>query len=321
MIYVVCPAANATGGTELCHQLARTLLDKGVPASMLYVGKRLESPVPERFKKYALPYITDIRAPGAGDTVVIPETRTLMVHDFPASKKYIWWMSVDNYFLSLWHRKRRKRIAQRIRRWLGLEKLFDFSDASVDHLCQSHYAVEFLRQKGVTRCAYLSDYLNDAFFVEQQATQRADRVIYNPKKGYEFTRKIIEANPDIEFTPIENMTPAQIRTLMQTSKVYIDFGNHPGKDRLPRESAICGCCIVTSRDGTAAFAQDLPIPEHYKIDKKDESIAEIGRVIRSLLAGYDEKIRDFQPYVEAIRGEPKAFLEQVDAFIAASRRA
>lgn len=29
---------------------------------------------------------------------------------------------------------------------------------------------------------------------------------------------------------------------MRKAKVYIDFGFHPGKDRIPREAVMCGAC-------------------------------------------------------------------------------
>lgn len=54
---------------------------------------------------------------------------------------------------------------------------------------------------------------------------------------------------------------------MSKSKVYIDFGNHPGKDRIPREAAISGCIVITGKRGAAAFAEDVCIPETYKFDE------------------------------------------------------
>ena len=36
MIYVLCPADVKTGGTELLHQLVKTLTDVKVPAGIVY---------------------------------------------------------------------------------------------------------------------------------------------------------------------------------------------------------------------------------------------------------------------------------------------
>jgi len=43
-------------------------------------------------------------------------------------------------------------------------------------------------------------------------------------------------------------------------KLYVDFGKHPGKDRMPREAAVHGCCIITGRRGAAGNPFDIPIP-------------------------------------------------------------
>ena len=43
---------------------------------------------------------------------------------------------------------------------------------------------------------------------------------------------------DLRWVPLIGMTTEEMRSCMSKSKVYIDFGNHPGKDRIPREAAI-----------------------------------------------------------------------------------
>ena len=48
-------------------------------------------------------------------------------------------------------------------------------------------------------------------------------------------------------------------------QVYIDFGHHPGQDRLPREAAACGCLVVTGTRGSAGFHADVPLPPALKL--------------------------------------------------------
>ena len=317
MIFIACPAKTATGGTELCHQLARCLLDKGLPTQMLYMGKNKSPLVAPRFEKYAAPYITDIRAVKPGDVVVMPETLTGMLFELSHARRFVWWMSVDNYFYSLRHRKWRKRIIQQTKRLFGLENKFGFNDENIGHLCQSHYAANFLKQRGVSNTMFLSDYLSEDFLAKSTPTARANTIAYNPSKGFEFTQKIIAANPDLNFVPIKNMTPAQVKDLLCKSKIYIDFGNHPGKDRPPREAAVCGCCIITSRDGSACFTEDVPILEKYKFFRTEDSLEEISKAIRDTLLNYESCILDFKNYAELIRNEPQLFMQQVENFVAA----
>ena len=44
MIYVLCPADVKTGGTELLHQLVKTLTDVKVPAGIVYTEISEEHP-------------------------------------------------------------------------------------------------------------------------------------------------------------------------------------------------------------------------------------------------------------------------------------
>lgn len=52
---------------------------------------------------------------------------------------------------------------------------------------------------------------------------------------------------ELNFKPIINMTRDEVIRELQRAKVYIDFGNHPGKDRIPREAAILGCCAIVGK--------------------------------------------------------------------------
>ena len=81
------------------------------------------------------------------------------------------------------------------------------------------------------------------------------------------------------------MSRAEVRKALCTVKVYADFGSHPGRDRMPREAALCGACVLTNRRGSANFAEDVPLPTLYKLDQDDPAFAQnVGRTIRLILA-------------------------------------
>ena len=61
------------------------------------------------------------------------------------------------------------------------------------------------------------------------------------------------------------MTEREVEDCLSQAKVYIDFGGHPGKDRIPREAALCGCCVVTGRRGAAGNDVEVPINQSYKL--------------------------------------------------------
>jgi hypothetical protein len=104
-----------------------------------------------------------------------------------------------------------------------------------------------------------------------------------------------------------NKTREEVIDLMSESKVYIDFGNHPGKDRIPREAAICGCCVLTNLLGSAGFYTDIPIPNRYKFS---ENYAEVKRaldLIQTIFKYYEESIKDFDIYKRQIKNEKIIF--------------
>ena len=136
--------------------------------------------------------------------------------------------------------------------------------------------------------------------------------MYNPRKGQDFTDQLIAAAPDLHWVAIENMTPEQVRQLLAQAKVYIDFGTHPGKDRIPREAAISGCCVLADRRGAAKFFKDVPIDEHYNFADTAEEIPAILARIRQVMRDYTTAIQNFAVYRTEIQQQRQQFEREVD---------
>ena len=115
------------------------------------------------------------------------------------------------------------------------------------HLFQSAYAREYVQQQFKVGGAMLSDYLAPEYFSAPLAGTRRNAVAFNPRKGYRYTARLIQACPDIEFVRLEGMTRQQLRETLDSCCVYIDFGVHPGKDRIPREAAVRGAVVIVGR--------------------------------------------------------------------------
>ena len=301
-IYVACPHAYVTGGIELLHQLVHELNKHNcIEAKIWYLGTNIENPQPKEYDIYGNEYIvTD--TPPSGSTLVFPEIWADMVNQkqFESHHKIIYWESVDNYV------SRNPNYA---------EKSFP---KDILHLVQSHYAYVFLTSYLAipeAQIMYVTDYVNDDYLSEYGDVKRSRIVLYNPSKGLEFTEKIIEQMPDTVFIPLQGMSRKDLVHTMHSSMLYIDFGNHPGKDRLPRETAICGCCVITSTKGSAQFPQDVPIPDEYKFDVDDSNIPQIISKITTILDNYDKITCDFDNYRELIKKEHVLFSNQVSFLI------
>lgn len=128
--------------------------------------------------------------------------------------------------------------------------------------------------------------------------------------------KVRTSLPDINFLPLEDYTTQQLIEIMQNSMVYVDFGNHPGKDRMPREAAMCGCCIITSTEGSAYFQEDVAIPQGYKFFIQDnKNISAAAQTIQYILSHYEECKNQFNGYRAKILLERKDFEQGVKNLI------
>ena len=317
-IFVVCPANKTTGGPELLHQLCHELRSQGYDALMLYYGfdeKKFSQPVASRYIFYKNPYTMDF-VDRIGDWFVLPETQPNFLRQIKKAHKIFWWLSVDNFYRAIYcfieneHTNNGLEYLQKVVRFAG-----DLHCEDVIHFVQSEYAMAHCRRIGIqeTKLFYLSDYLHPSF-VERAVGQRFVKenvVLYNPQRGYAFTKCLIETAPHIRWVPLQGFSADQMAEVLGKAKVYIDFGNHPGKDRIPREAAISGCCVLTGTKGSAGYAEDIPIPSEYKFDDKIENCMDILGKIEDIFSDYEKHSANFAEYRKSILGEKKRFQNTV----------
>lgn len=326
-VYVLCPKGIKTGGPELLHQLVFTInmFDNGPKAYLTYTSETSERAPVEAYREY----IGDSGIEESqieddeNNVIVFPEINLNLMHKFRNAKKYIWWLSVDNFLLKTFSGYKKERgILRAIKHALIGDLYICNSNSAIKsadkHLCQSFYAIDYLKSRGINdeKIEYLADYINDMYVENSSEYAKCDkisRVLYNPKKGKEFTQKLIDAAPNnIEWVPLINLTNAQVADYLSTSKLYIDFGNHPGMDRFPREAATCGCCVITDKRGSAKFKEDVNIPDQYKFEDKEENIPAILEQIEYCLNNYDVAFKDFENYRNIIKGQKAKFVEDVN---------
>ena len=70
--------------------------------------------------------------------------------------------------------------------------------------------------------------------------------------------------PEYEFKALAKMSSNQIKNYYSTSKIFMDLGIHPGRERMPREAAVMGCILIVAKGSLNNF--DVPINDLYKID-------------------------------------------------------
>ena len=317
-IYIYCIAGIKSGGPELLHQLAFHLRKLGIECYMVYYGQKEEvSSTHSEFLKYCPIEVKENEVlDDKANLVIVPESSIFHLNKFKKIKKAIWWLSVDNY--TEWATPKGRYKA------FGVLKVFTHPLLMLNarltvkradfHLCQSYYSkvyIEHEQKVNFDKVFMLSDYINDNYLCEMCDCHKEDIVAFFPRKGYAITKELIKEGKDIKWCPIQNMTGEEVKELLRRCKVYIDFGNFPGKDRIPREAAMCKCCIITGKYGASKFNEDLPISEKYKFEKPLDDIDAILKLIRECFKNYDLNMKDFAFFRKMISEEKEIFVEQV----------
>ncbi|MFA3784108.1 hypothetical protein ABRY23_13695 [Melioribacteraceae bacterium 4301-Me] len=335
-IYIVAPANSRTAGPELLHQMAfyiRNFLKFNV--YMYFVPPDHPNPIPSDFKEYGNCSVNKIEDE-CENIIIVPEIyNTLKIFDnFCKIRKVIWWMSIDNFFIDRFIFKDiilslPIRIIKKLTELLSLPPILEINKVALKYyskykiesdplvkqailnICSAHHVKLFLEKRGL-KVFFLVEFLNNDFLdFNTDLTKKENIIVYNPLKGAKFTRKIINNAKHLNFVPISNLSRKDVIKLLQRAKVYIDFGNHPGRDRLPREAALLKCCIITNRKGGAMLKEDLGIPEEYKFDDNFVNIPLIINKIEDCLTDYENKLYDFEKYRKSILEEPSLFLEGI----------
>jgi len=317
-VYVICPGDALTAGPEALHQLAADLIRLGQPAAMVYLPSTRKFSTPGPYEKYNVP-VEDLKDE-LGCLIIFPEIFTVLALKIKNATAAIWWLSVNNYTCLRYGNPLRDRFRYLKNLIKGKRPLLGISSLKkLRHFAQSNYATEFLLGRGIesvplsdpipvyTEINYISG-LSEKIIV----AERTNVILYNPTKGAKVTAKLKTAFPDWDFRPLRGLDRQQLAEAFLTAKIYMDFGHHPGKDRLPREAALHGCCVITSRYGSAENPLDVPIPARYKMDCRAIGfVGEFRLVVESIFTEFETCSLDFDFYREVIQKEQIAFDEQI----------
>lgn len=310
-IIIFCPPRKVTGGPEALHQLSNKLYELNyTDVFMHYIPKRGNAK-PKNYNIYKTKEI-HIVEDSPENILIVPESMTFLVKKYPLSQKIIWWLSVDFYKILMDYR---------IRKQSFFTKLFykqENKEYHFEHLpnvfqwAQSYRSSVYLKDHNISKSQIdcVCDYINPIFLENKQSIQKDltnKTVLYNPKKGKNEISELIKNSPELKWIPIQNMNATQIKDLMSKSLLYVDFGENPGRDKMLRESVSQDCCIISGKNGSSAFYEDLMIPENYKFDFNENRIPEIVTKIKEVLDNYPEHIPQFRVYKDIVLGEEVLF--------------
>ncbi len=326
-VLIACPGNAMTAGPEAIHQLAHDLIRLGHNAAVVYFPFAEEFKTPAPYIQYQVPVVKyrDIK----GELFIFPEIVTTYALKIKRAKAAIWWMSVNNYtcvrYGSPWRDKLRylKNVAKGLRPIGGLQAL-----SHLEHFTQSHYALDFLKSNGIVG-QLLSDPIpiyTSADYLQGLRERcvkaiRSNTILYNPHKGKAVIQSLITQFPEWHFFPLSGFNREQLANHFLAAKLYIDFGHHPGKDRLPREAAIHGCCVITGLYGSASNSLDVNIPKAYKIDPQTNSFFDVfKKQVNLIFNDFDKCSAEFSDYRYTISQEQIDFDRQINQIFSVPRQ-
>jgi len=310
-IIIFCPPNKVTGGPEALHQLADKLHQIGIDnVFMHYIPKR-KNAKPKNYAIYKTQEI-DFVEDDTENILIVPESMTFLVKKYPKSQKIIWWLSVNFYKVLMDYRIRKQSFFTKLF-YQQKDKEYYFEPfANVFQWAQSYRSSIYLKDHNIpeSQIDFVCDYINPIFLDKKEIIQKDltnKQILYNPKKGKKEISLLIKNSPELEWIPIQNMNANQIKDLMAKSLLYVDFGENPGRDKMLRESVSQDCCIVSGKNGSSAYYEDLMIPDKYKFDFSEEKVPEIISKIKDILVNYTEHIPHFSNYKNMVLEEETTF--------------
>ncbi len=336
-IYVMAPTNTFTGGPELLHQLAYNLKKVFKNDSSMFYLPDLDSRVVHRnFTKFKLNYSNYIKD-DPENILIIPEHYMFLKHTlkYKKIKKVLWWLSIDNFYGYKFRYDFNKFLRSIIKIPFNLIKLFNratnyyfgmltyynylkFIYKPVDlkkikeleqidmHLTQSIYAFKYLKDI-FKNIKYLSDFQRSVILKNRNNNLRYKKnLICYSNKSNEFIDKIKNITK-LKMIKLSGYNDKQIINIFKKTKLYLDFGHHPGKDRMPREAVLFDNCIITNKRGSAKNKYDIPINSKYKYNENLNNLKKIKIQILNIFENYKKELKNFSYYKKKILKEKSNF--------------
>ena len=311
-VYLIHSPGNAVaGGCESLHQLGDAINELGGDAYMCYYPYNEIFDVPQKFSHY------NISPSSFRDVVdiihIFPEVCTKFSEKVLKGRKCIFWLSIDNYYF----KKDHFTFFERLKKYYGslfTARLPLFAMSKCIHLLQSEYSRIHLNKRNFGQID-IGDYIH--FTEIPEVTQlRKQSILYNPAKGSHITESLKKCNADLDFFPLVDFTPEELNQVMSESLIYIDFGNHPGRDRLPREVVLRGGIVITGIRGSAGNDIDIPVPSKYKFDTSEKNFSQKFReLIDEIYQNSSVGQSDMSHYKNIVLKDKKIHREKVAAFM------
>jgi hypothetical protein len=130
----------------------------------------------------------------------------------------------------------------------------------------------------------LSDYTCRSFYENPISGPDKKFISIFPRKGAELASVFLNNSKELNFKIIQEMSREQVVEALKQSLIYIDFGHHPGKDRVPREAIASEAVIFVNDQGSASHHLDCPLDDFYKFSALDVQNGSLLHKVKHVMA-------------------------------------
>ena len=313
-VYIICAGGVFNDSVEHCHRLASRLIRLGVDIKIIYVPVTEnfdpEKPVHPACKPFRVPYTYDLED-SKQNILIVPETFTSFLYSVKNIRRVIWWLSVDNLFRDV-----ALRAVSHFDHLLTapMAKFFCFQkcDDDVEHWTQSEYSKLFLKVNKVRseKMYHIGDFISPTLIKLHKTIdfkRKKNLVVYNAATSSKIMQQLIDKMSDVEWAAIQETQAVDAPKLLADAKIYVDFGDFPTYEIMPRRAAVLGCVVITGKHGAAANDVDINIPHDFKFDDAEKNLPAIEKKIRAVLADHKSAYAKQKNFLKKILDEQKKF--------------
>ena len=240
--------------------------------------------------------------------IILPEGMCDFLPFFNDASKMIAWLSINNM-----HGFDRSNTC----RDLIDKKSLRLLDCS--HAAQAPWIQKVLSSWGA-KSFLLGDYINKSYFNASPVTSKENCIAYYPSKGRHLGEFFAQNNPMYKYIRLQNLNSFGMLWALDTSKVYIDFGHFPGKDRIPREALLRGCIIFIHNQGCATDYESFPVDDYFRFSDTDVIDGTLEAKIRNALDNYEDLYAKQELILNSVKQEYFSFSKQVSQIFGSPKR-
>lgn len=316
--FIFTPANYCSGGPEALHQLAYYMRKCGKEAYTVYYEYSgfIDAKPMNRYEQYEVVTMKYEDIEDEPDNVVIAsENVPWCLNSFKKAQKCIWWLSLA--FSKVEKGKGLDRVLYYKHKLLG-QSIHSYRGVAYDvqkcwHFCGSKYAYLDVRSRfPKSKVEYLVEPISLDFLRMSNSDlpqDREDMVLYNPAKASERMTELLKRGK-FKFVPLKGYTPDGLAEMYKKAKLYVDFGDFGGPERMPKEAVYFGCNILVANHNAASNDFDVAIPEKYKV-AENETIEQVEGRLADMLENFEKQNVDFLPFKKKVEGLEQRFQLQL----------